>query len=82
MEGEAEIVSGDFSEFPLAGIPSSQLRVGAVEPGKWAAALKTGTVLPSLHSSEFAPDLEATLTTAMQAAVVSLRELLVAARLR
>ncbi|MEP6508335.1 MAG: amidohydrolase [Gemmatimonadales bacterium] len=82
VQGEAEMVSEDFSEFPLAGIPSLQLRVGAVEPGKWAAAAKSGAILPSLHSSEFAPDLEPTLTTSIQAEVVALRELMGPARLR
>ncbi len=82
VEGEAEMVSEDFSEFPLAGIPSLQFRIGAVDPIKWAAAQKSGTILPSLHSSEFAPDLEPALRTAIEAEVVSLRELLVAGRLR
>lgn len=76
MEGNAEMVSEDFSEFPLAGIPSLQLRVGAVDPTKWASAAKSGVILPSLHSSQFAPDIEPALTATIQAEVISLRELL------
>ncbi len=80
MDMPAEMVSEDFSEYSLAGVPTLMLRIGAVEPGKFAAAAKGGTPLPSLHSSQFAPDLEPTLKSAMIAEVVALRELMPAGR--
>jgi hippurate hydrolase len=76
MDVPPEMVSEDFSEFSLAGVPTLQLRVGAVEPAKYEAAEKGGPPLPSLHSSTFAPDLEPTLKAAMEAEVLALRELM------
>ncbi len=75
-----EMVSEDFSEYARSGVPTLMLRVGAVDPGKFAAAGKSAVPLPSLHSSQFAPDLEPTLMSAMIAEVVSLRELMPAGR--
>lgn len=77
-----EMVSEDFSEFQLAGIPTLMLRVGAVEPAKFDAAMKAGTPLPSLHSSQFWPDREPTIKTAMMAEVIALRELMPSQRAR
>lgn len=71
-----EMPSEDFSEFQLAGIPVLMLRIGAVEPGRFEAAAKAGTVLPGLHSALFAPDREPTIRTAMLAEVLALRELM------
>jgi hippurate hydrolase len=82
MEMPPEMASEDFSEYALSGVPTLMLRVGAVEPGKFAAAEKSGVPLPSLHSSRFAPDLEPTLKSAMTAEVVALRELMPAGRAR
>jgi len=62
-----EMASEDFAQFQLAGIPTLMLRVGAVEQGKYDAAIKSGTPLPSLHSSTFAPDREPTIKAAMTA---------------
>ena len=75
-----EMASEDFSEFQLAGIPTLMLRVGAVEHGKFDAAMKSGTPLPSLHSSQFWPDREPTIKTAMTAEVLALRELMPSGR--
>jgi amidohydrolase len=77
-----EMASEDFAEFQLAGVPTLMLRVGAVEQAKYDAAMKSGTPLPSLHSSQFAPDREPTIKTAMQAEVLALRELMPAERRR
>ena len=77
-----EMASEDFSEFQLAGIPTLMLRVGAVEPAKFDAAMKSGTPLPSLHSSQFWPDREPTIKTAMMAEVIALRELMPSQRAR
>ena len=76
------MASEDFSEFQLAGIPTLMLRVGAVEPAKFEAAMKSGTPLPSLHSSQFWPDREPTIKTAMMAEVIALRELMPSQRAR
>jgi hippurate hydrolase len=75
-----EMASEDFSEFQLAGVPTLMLRVGAVEQGKYDAAMKSGTPLPSLHSSQFAPDREPTIKAAMLAEVLALRELMPSGR--
>lgn len=71
-----EMVSEDFTEWGLAGIPSVMMRIGAVERGKYEAAMKNGTPLPSLHSSQFAPDAEPTIKGAIAAEVSALRELM------
>jgi amidohydrolase len=75
---EAEPVMGgeDFAEFGRAGIPSLQFNVGAVNPARYESALKTGAPLPSLHSSEFAPDREPTLKTGIASLTVAALELL------
>ena len=77
-----EMASEDFAEFQLAGIPTLMLRVGAVEQAKYDAAMRLGTALPSLHSSQFAPDREPTIKTAMLAEVLALRELMPAEQRR
>lgn len=76
MDVPPEMVSEDFSEFSLAGVPTLQLRIGAVEPSKYEAAAKGGPPLPSLHSATFFPDLEPTMKSAIGAEVVALRELM------
>ena len=71
-----EMASEDFSEFQRAGVPTLMLRVGAVEPARYEAAMTSGGSLPSLHSSLFAPDREPTIKAAIAAEVVALRELM------
>jgi amidohydrolase len=71
-----EMASEDFAEFQLAGIPTLMLRVGAAEQAKYDAAMKSGATLPSLHSSQFVPDREPTIKSAMTAEVLALRELM------
>src|SRR6266480_5627168 len=78
----AEIVDAtmggeDFSEYSLPdhSIPAVDFHVGAVDPVKIADSKKNGTMLPSLHSSKFAPVPEPTIRTgiiAMTAAVLEL----------
>jgi hippurate hydrolase len=55
---EAQPVMGaeDFGLFGRAGVPSVMFWLGAWERGRFEAAQKSGEVLPSLHSSGFAPD--------------------------
>ncbi len=76
-EARPEMVAEDFGEFgKAAGAPSVLLRVGAAEPSKYEASVKSGTQLPSLHSSGFAPDRERTIKTAATALTLSALELL------
>jgi amidohydrolase len=53
----------DFSEYSLPdhSIPAVNFHFGAVEPAKIADSKKTGSSLPSLHSSKFAPVPEPTI---------------------
>jgi hippurate hydrolase len=81
--GEANVVEGqptmggeDFSEYGRAGVPALQFEVGAVEKGKYEASQKNGTPLPSLHSSEFAPDREPTIRMGASSLTVAALELL------
>ena len=71
-----EMVSEDFAEWSLAGVPSVMMRIGAVPKDKYEAAMKNDTPLPSLHSSQFAPDAEPTIKAAIAAETTALRELL------
>jgi len=76
-EARPEMVAEDFGEFGKAAkVPSVLLRVGAAEPAKYEAARSSGTPLPSLHSSGFAPDRERTIKTAATTLTVSALELL------
>ena len=67
----------DFCEYSLPdhSIPALMFVVGAVDPVKAAESKRTGTPLPSLHSSKFAPVPEPTIRTgiiAMTSAVLDL----------
>ncbi|VAW01276.1 N-acetyl-L,L-diaminopimelate deacetylase, partial [hydrothermal vent metagenome] len=55
----------DFGQFGRTAdkIPGVIYWVGAVEPGKYAAAKAAGETLPSLHSPFFAPDRAKTIKT-------------------
>ena len=75
-DGTQEMASEDLSEFQHAGVPTLMLRIGAVPPAAYDAAMKSGATLPSLHSSQFAPDREPTIKTAILAEVLALRELM------
>jgi metal-dependent amidase/aminoacylase/carboxypeptidase family protein len=76
VEIAPKMVFEDFSEFSLAGVPSTMFYVGAVEPSKFAAAQQSGAPLPGLHSSLWAPDREPTLKTAITVETAGLLELL------
>ncbi|MFA9216657.1 MAG: amidohydrolase, partial [Sphingomonadaceae bacterium] len=68
--------SEDFGVYGrVAGVPSLQLRVGAVEPGLYAKAKADGTVLPSPHSPFFAPDREPAIRAGVAALTWSALEL-------
>ncbi len=76
LEGEPEMGSEDYSYFIEQGIPSFYFRLGGADPQKFAQAKKDGTLLPSNHSSLFAPDYDPAIHTAIAAEVAVLRNLL------
>ncbi len=76
IEVEPTMVGEDFAEFNLAGIPSVILWIGAVNPEKFSAAQQSGTQLPQLHSSLWAPDYAQTLKTAIIVETTELLQLL------
>ena len=68
--------SEDFSYFVEQGIPGFYFNLGGADPGKFAEAKASGTMLPSNHSSLFAPDVDPSLRTGITAEVAVLRNLL------
>ena len=62
---DAEPVMGgeDFSQYGRAGVPSLMYFLGVVEPRKLAYFESNEITPPSLHSAEFAPHVEPSLTT-------------------
>lgn len=70
------MASEDFSEYGRAGVPSVIFWVGGVNPGKLEAAKAAGTPLPSLHSSEWAPDYAGTIRTGVTSLTLAAIELL------
>ena len=82
--GDANVVpheptssSEDFGVYGrVAGVPSVQLRVGAIAPGELATAAKEGRFVPGPHNSQFAPDREPTIRTGVSALTLSVLELL------
>ena len=75
IEMSAQMTSEDFSEYGKAGIRSLLLHVGAQDPQKFATAKATGTQLPSVHTSYFAPDREGTIKAAVRVETQALLEL-------
>jgi len=76
VESPPKMVSEDFSEYGRAGVPAVIVFVGAVPPQKFEQAKSTGTPLPSLHSSEWAPDREPAIKAGVTAEVSAALELL------
>lgn len=68
--------SEDFSYFVEQGIPGFYFSLGGADPEKYAQAKVSGTILPSNHSSLFAPDVDPALHTGIAAEVAVLRDLL------
>src|SRR6266700_555695 len=68
----------DFCEYSLPdhSVPAFMFNVGAVDPAKVAESKKTGTPLPSLHSSKFAPVPEPTIRTGIIGMTSAVLELL------
>ncbi len=68
----------DFCEYSLPdhSIPAFMFSVGAVDSAKFADSKKNGTMLPSLHSSKFAPVPEPTIRTAIVGMTSAVLELM------
>lgn len=67
----------DFSRYGLdTGVPISLFWLGAVAPERYRAAQEGGPALPSLHSSEFAPLPEPTISTGVTALTAAVLELM------
>jgi len=75
VEMPQKMTSEDFAQYGLAGIPSTLLHIGAVDPAKLAAVRDTGIPVPAPHSPEWAPAYEPTLKAAVRAEVTALLEL-------
>lgn len=65
---DPEMGGEDFSQFgrTVEKVPLCLFRVGAVAPEKVMESQRTGTPLPSLHSSKFAPQPEPTIKTGVE----------------
>jgi hippurate hydrolase len=57
----------DFSQYGRAGIPITMYRLGAIEPRRLERMRHLGQKPPSLHSPQFYPDAEPTLSTGIVA---------------
>ena len=71
------MTSEDFGRFGLEGrqIPAFMFLLGASEPAKLAESLRTGKPLPSLHSSQFYPEVEPALRTGIVSTTAAVLEL-------
>jgi len=76
VEGEPVMGGEDFSQFGRAGVPSVLFWLGAVEADRLARYDDLGISPPSLHSSQFYPDVELTVTTGVKAMAAAALELL------
>jgi hippurate hydrolase len=76
-ELDPDFPSEDFSlYYKEGGVKSTMIRVGATDPEKFAAAQKSGEILPGLHTARFIPDLKPSLRTAIQSEVAALMNLM------
>jgi amidohydrolase len=78
IDGKPEMVSEDFGLFGLEGrqIPIFMFRLGAADPQRLAESRRTGTPLPSLHSSLFYPEMEPAIRTGVIATTAAVLDLL------
>jgi len=67
--------SEDFSVFVEQGVPGFYFTLGAANPERYAQAKASGEILPSNHSSLYAPDAQPALQTGITAEVAILRNL-------
>jgi amidohydrolase len=76
VEMPAKMTSEDFANYGQAGVKAVLLHVGAVEPGKLAAARKAGKYPPGTHSPQWAPDFKPTVRSFIMAETAILLDLL------
>src|SRR5687767_8547577 len=76
VEMPPKMTAEDFAEYGRAGVRSTLLHIGAVDPVRLKVARQTGIPVPAPHSPEWAPDRETTLKAAVRAEVTALAELL------
>lgn len=78
VPGKPIMASEDFSLYALQDPkpPITMFWLGAVDPAKIKDAQEHGTRLPSLHSSEFAPDAEPAIRTGVRAMTSAVMDLL------
>jgi amidohydrolase len=76
VEMPAKMTSEDFANYGQAGIKAVLLHVGAVEPGKLAAARKAGKYPPGTHSPQWAPEFKPTVRSFIMAETAVLLDLL------
>ncbi len=75
IEQPPEMVSEDFSEYGLAGVPAALLWLGAAPAVQFAQSETSGVALPSLHSAQFAPDRMPAIKTAVRGLATAALEL-------
>ncbi len=76
VEMPAKMTSEDFANYGQAGVKAILLHVGAVEPGKLAAARAAGKYPPGTHSPQWAPDFKPTVRSFIAAETAILLDLL------
>lgn len=75
VQVEQSMGGEDFSQYGLAGVPICMFRLGSVTPERIEEFSRAKKPLPSLHSAEYYPAAEPTITTgvtAMSAAILDL----------
>jgi hippurate hydrolase len=76
VKGEPTMTSEDFGVFGrVAGVPSIQIEIGAVEPKEFARLKAEGRYAPGPHNSGFAPDPAPTIRGGVAAFTLSVLEL-------
>jgi amidohydrolase len=75
VEMPAKMTSEDFANYGQAGVKAVLLHIGAVEPGKLAAARKSGVSLPGPHSPQWQPDFQPTVKAAIETETAVLLDL-------
>ncbi|HUK13996.1 MAG TPA: amidohydrolase [Thermoanaerobaculaceae bacterium] len=78
VELKAEMIGEDFARYGLLEprIPICMFRLGSVDPARIAESERSGTPLPALHASNFAPSPAATIATGVTAMTEAVVELL------
>jgi hippurate hydrolase len=76
VEKAPQMGAEDFGAFARAGVPGVLFWLGAVEPERFEKSKAGGAPLPSVHSSEFAPDRQRTIRTGVSALTLVALDLL------